>query len=163
MKGTAKASMDGFTPTDGVIVIAATNRQDVLDPALIRPGRFDRQVVVPLPDLKGRIEILKVHAKKVKLSPQVDLERVARGTPMFSGADLAAIINEAAISATMANKDFVEQADLEEARDKVLWGRERRSRAMDDKEGLLYDKAGIVGAVINILVKAFQTVKHRRP
>ena len=145
--------MDGFTPTDGVIVIAATNRQDVLDPALIRPGRFDRQVVVPLPDLKGRIEILKVHAKKVKLSPQVDLERVARGTPMFSGADLAAIINEAAISATMANKDFVEQADLEEARDKVKFGRSKRGRVRDKEENRLvaYHEAG--HAVLQALLK----------
>jgi cell division protease FtsH len=145
--------MDGFTPSDGVIVIAATNRQDVLDPALVRPGRFDRQVVVPLPDLKGRIEILKVHAKKVKLSPQVDLERVARGTPMFSGADLAAIINEAAISATMANKDFVEHVDLEEARDKVKFGRSKRGRVRDKDENRLvaYHEAG--HAVLQALLK----------
>ena len=145
--------MDGFTPSDGVIVIAATNRQDVLDPALIRPGRFDRQVVVPLPDLKGRMEILKVHAKKIKLSPQVDLERVARGTPMFSGADLAAIINEAAISATMANKDYVEQIDFEEARDKVKFGRSKRGRVRDKDENRLvaYHEAG--HAVLQTLLK----------
>ena len=145
--------MDGFTSSDGVIVIAATNRQDVLDPALIRPGRFDRQVVVPLPDLKGRLEILKVHSKKVKLSPQVNLERVARGTPMFSGADLAAIINEGAISATMANKDFVEQDDLEEARDKVKFGRSKRGRARDKEENKLvaYHEAG--HAVLQVLLK----------
>jgi len=136
--------MDGFTPSDGVIVIAATNRADVLDPALIRPGRFDRQVTVPLPDVKGRLEILKVHAKKVKLNPNVDLEKIARGTPMFSGADLAAIINEAAISATMTNKDFVEHEDLEEARDKVKFGRSKKSRGRDKEETRLvaYHEAG---------------------
>jgi cell division protease FtsH len=126
--------MDGFDTTDQVIVIAATNRDDVLDPALTRPGRFDRQVTVPLPDLKGRMEILKVHARKVKMSPTIDLERLARGTPMFSGADLAAIINEAAIIATMSGKDFVEQDDLEEARDKIKFGRARKSRVIEEKE-----------------------------
>ncbi|MCC6425211.1 MAG: ATP-dependent zinc metalloprotease FtsH [Phycisphaerales bacterium] len=126
--------MDGFNSTDGVIVIAATNRSDVLDPALTRPGRFDRQIVVPLPDVKGRVEILKVHAKKVKLGPDVDLEKIARGTPMFSGADLAAIINEAAIAATMLNKEFIEHEDLEEARDKVKFGRARKSRKPDAVE-----------------------------
>jgi cell division protease FtsH len=136
--------MDGFATGDGVIVIAATNRPDVLDPALIRPGRFDRQIVVPLPDLKGRLEILKVHAKKVKLGPKVDLERIARGTPMFSGADLAAIINEAAIAATMQNKDFIEQDDLEEARDKVKFGRAKKSRVREKEENTLvaYHEAG---------------------
>jgi cell division protease FtsH len=136
--------MDGFAPADGVIVIAATNRADVLDPALIRPGRFDRQVVVPLPDLRGRLEILKVHAKKVKLSPFVDLERIARGTPNFSGADLAAIINEAAISATMLSKDAVDQEDLEEARDKVKFGRAKKSRVREQEENKLvaYHEAG---------------------
>ncbi|CAG0979973.1 cell division protease FtsH [Phycisphaerales bacterium] len=136
--------MDGFTPADGVIVIAATNRNDVLDPALTRPGRFDRQVSVPLPDVKGRLEILKVHAKKVKLGPNVDLEKIARGTPMFSGADLAAIINEGAIAATMANKDFIEHEDLEEARDKVKFGRARKSRKVDQAENraTAYHEAG---------------------
>jgi cell division protease FtsH len=136
--------MDGFQAADGVIVIAATNRNDVLDPALVRPGRFDRQVTVPLPDLKGRVEILGVHSKKVKLSPFVDLERIARGTPMFSGADLAAIINEAAIAATMANKESVEQEDLEEARDKVKFGRAKRSRVREKDENKLvaYHEAG---------------------
>ena len=145
--------MDGFTPADGVIVIAATNRADVLDPALIRPGRFDRQIVVPLPDVKGRLEILKVHAKKVKLGPDVDLERIARMTPMFSGADLAAIINEGAISATMHNKDFVEQEDLEEARDKVKYGRARKSRVREAEENraTAYHEAG--HAVIQALIK----------
>ena len=136
--------MDGFNTADGVIVIAATNRNDVLDPALTRPGRFDRQIVVPLPDLKGRLEILKVHAKGKKLGPNVNLERIARGTPMFSGADLAAIMNEAAITATMANKDFIEQEDLEEARDKVKFGRAKKSRVREKEENRLvaYHEAG---------------------
>ncbi len=145
--------MDGFSPADGVIVIAATNRSDVLDPALIRPGRFDRQVVVPLPDVKGRLEILRVHSKKVKLDGTVDLERLARGTPMFSGADLAAIINEAAIGATMQNKESVEQTDLEEARDKIRFGRARKSRRIDKDENraTAYHEAG--HAVLQYLLK----------
>jgi cell division protease FtsH len=126
--------MDGFEANDQIIVIAATNRADVLDPALTRPGRFDRQVVVPLPDLVGRRQILEIHARRVKLSPEVDLDVVARGTPMFSGADLAAVINEAAILATMAAKDSVELADLEEARDKIRFGRARRSRKIEEQE-----------------------------
>ncbi|RMH14923.1 MAG: ATP-dependent zinc metalloprotease FtsH [Planctomycetota bacterium] len=136
--------MDGFNSGDGVIVIAATNRGDVLDPALTRPGRFDRQITVPLPDLHGRLEILKVHARKVKMGPDVDLEKIARGTPMFSGADLAAIINEAAIAATMQNKDFIEHEDLEEARDKVKFGRARKSRVREKEESKLvaYHEAG---------------------
>jgi len=136
--------MDGFDSSDQVIVIAATNREDVLDPALTRPGRFDRRVYVPLPDLKGRYEILKVHARKIKLGPDVDLMRLARGTPMFSGAELAAIINEAAIIATMANKEYVEMEDLEEARDKVKWGRAKKSRMIDEKERIAtaYHEAG---------------------
>jgi len=138
--------MDGFDSNDQVIVVAATNRADVLDPALIRPGRFDRQVFVPLPDVKGRFEILKVHAKKIKIQPPLDakLHRIARGTPMFSGADLAAIVNEAALLATLAGKDAVELDDLEEARDKVRWGRAKRSRVIDEKDRLLtaYHEAG---------------------
>ena len=136
--------MDGFDTNDQVIVVAATNRADILDSALTRPGRFDRQVIVPLPDLKGRAEILRVHAKKVKIGPNVDLNRMARGTPMFSGADLAAIINEAALAATMSNKDFIEMADIEEARDKVRWGRAKRSRVIDNKEREItaYHEAG---------------------
>ena len=136
--------MDGFDTDDQVIVIAATNRQDILDHALTRPGRFDRQIFVPLPDIKGRVDILKVHAKKVKLGPDISLERLARSTPMFSGADLAAIINEAALAATMANKDNVEMADLEDARDKVRWGRARKSRVIDKKEKEItaYHEAG---------------------
>jgi len=136
--------MDGFDTNDQVIVIAATNRADILDHALTRPGRFDRQIFIPLPDLKGRVDILKVHAKKVKLGPDCSLERLARGTPMFSGADLAAIINEAALAATMANKDNIEMADLEEARDKVRWGRAKKSRVVDKKEKEItaYHEAG---------------------
>ncbi|OHB57171.1 MAG: hypothetical protein A2173_05480 [Planctomycetes bacterium RBG_13_44_8b] len=136
--------MDGFDTNDQVIVIAATNRSDILDHALTRPGRFDRQVIVPLPDLKGRAEILKVHAQKVKLGPDADLNKLARGTPMFSGADLAAIINEAALMATMANKEYVEMADLEEGRDKVRWGRAKKSRSIDqrEKEITAYHEAG---------------------
>jgi len=136
--------MDGFDATDQVIVIAATNRADVLDPALTRPGRFDRTVSVPLPDLEGRAQILAVHARKVKTGPDVDLVRLGRGTPMFSGADLAAMINEAAIIATMADKDFVEMTDLEEARDKVRWGRARRSHKVEeeDRVATAYHEAG---------------------
>jgi cell division protease FtsH len=136
--------MDGFDTSDQVIVIAATNRADVLDPALTRPGRFDRQINVPLPDLAGRLEILKIYAGKARCGPDVDLRRLARGTPMFSGADLAALVNEAAIAAAMANKDCIEQADLEEARDKVRWGRSRKSRVIDEheKEITAYHEAG---------------------
>ena len=136
--------MDGFDTSDQVILIAATNRRDVLDPALTRPGRFDREVYVPLPDVKGRFEILKVHAKQVKMGPDIDLHRLARGTPMFSGADLAAIINEAALLATLGGKEHVEMDDLEEARDKVRWGRAKRSRVVDENEKAVtaYHEAG---------------------
>ncbi|HVS70732.1 MAG TPA: ATP-dependent zinc metalloprotease FtsH [Phycisphaerae bacterium] len=145
--------MDGFDTNDQVIVIASTNRADVLDPALTRPGRFDRQVYVPLPDIKGRYEILKVHSRKVKLAGSVDLMRLARQTPMFSGADLAAIINEAAIIATMANKEAIEMGDLEEARDKLRFGKARKSRVIDEKEKaiLAWHEAG------HAIVQALQT------
>ncbi|MGE5611364.1 MAG: ATP-dependent zinc metalloprotease FtsH [Bacillota bacterium] len=145
--------MDGFDTNDQVIVIAATNRVDVLDPALTRPGRFDRQIYVPLPDIKGRLEILKVHSRKVKLGPQVDLAKLAKATPGFSGADLAAIINESALHATMAGKDFIEMDDLEESRDKVRWGRARKSRVIDEKEktATAYHEAG--HAVVQFLTK----------
>ncbi|MFN9844137.1 MAG: ATP-dependent zinc metalloprotease FtsH, partial [Planctomycetota bacterium] len=145
--------MDGFDANTQVIVIASTNRPDVLDPALTRPGRFDRQVAVNLPDLIGRRQILAVHSKKVKLAPDVDLEKVARGTPMFSGADLAALINEAAIIATMADKDFVELADLEEARDKVRFGRANKSRKIEQQERVAtaYHEAG--HAVLQVLLE----------
>jgi cell division protease FtsH len=136
--------MDGFETSDQIIVIAATNRPDVLDPALLRPGRFDREIVINLPDLKGRLEILRVHSRSVKMSDEVDLERIARGTPMFSGAELASLINEAAIHATMAGKRVIEQDDLEEARDKVRFGREKRSQVMDehDRKVTAYHEAG---------------------
>ena len=147
--------MDGFDSNDQVIVVSATNRADVLDPALVRPGRFDRQVYVPLPDVKGRFEILRVHAKNVKITAPVDpkLHRIARGTPMFSGADLAAIINESTLLATLAGKDAVELDDLEEARDKVRWGRAKRSRVVDDKDRVLtaYHEAG--HAVVQCILK----------
>jgi cell division protease FtsH len=126
--------MDGFDTNENVIVIAATNRPDTLDPALLRPGRFDREVVISLPDVKGRFEILRVHARHVKLSDDVDLHRIARATPMFSGAELEALINEAAIRAAMADRKQVTQVDLEEARDKVRYGRENRSLSGDDRE-----------------------------
>ena len=126
--------MDGFGTNAGIVVIAATNRPDVLDPALLRPGRFDRQVVVDLPTMEGRLAILKVHAAKVKLAEGTDLSRIARGTPGCSGADLANIVNEAALIAGRAEKPGVDEDDFEAARDKVLWGKERRSRAMDEQE-----------------------------
>jgi cell division protease FtsH len=136
--------MDGFEASDQVIVIAATNRVDVLDPALTRPGRFDRAVAVQLPDVAGRRQILSVHARKVKMNADVDLEKLARSTPMFSGADLAAIINEAAILATMANKESIEMTDLDEARDKIRWGRAKRSRKVEQQERIAtaYHEAG---------------------
>ncbi len=126
--------MDGFDTQEGIIIIAATNRPDVLDPALLRPGRFDRQVIVNLPDVRGREAILKVHAKNVKLAPEADLSIIARGTPGYSGADLANLLNEAALLAARLNKKSVGMEELEEARDKVRWGRERRSLAMTDEE-----------------------------
>lgn len=126
--------MDGFESNEGVILIAATNRPDVLDPALLRPGRFDRRVVVPRPDVTGRLGILKVHAKKVPLSPDVDLNTIARGTPGFSGADLEILVNEAALYAARQNKDKVERTDFEFAKDKVMMGAERRSMLLTEKE-----------------------------
>ena len=128
--------MDGFESNEGVILIAATNRPDVLDPALLRPGRFDRRVVVPRPDLNGRLGILKVHSKKVPLSPDVDLNVVARGTPGFSGADLEILVNEAALYAARKNKSTVERSDFEYAKDKVMMGAERRSMLLSEKEKL---------------------------
>ncbi len=136
--------MDGFDTQEGVIIIAATNRPDVLDNALLRPGRFDRQIIVDLPGLEGREAILKIHVRKVKLAKGVDLRRVARGTPGFSGADLANLVNESALIAARRGADEVSLHDLEEARDKVRWGRERRSRILDDKEKKItaYHEAG---------------------
>lgn len=136
--------MDGFESNQTVIVIAATNRPDVLDPALQRPGRFDRQVVVPLPDIRGREQILKVHAKKVPLDESVDLVSLARGTPGFSGADLANLVNEAALFAGRRNKIKVDQSDFEDAKDKIYMGPERRSMVMheDEKRATAYHEAG---------------------
>ncbi|ULJ65553.1 ATP-dependent zinc metalloprotease FtsH [Wielerella bovis] len=136
--------MDGFESNQTVIVIAATNRPDVLDPALQRPGRFDRQVVVPLPDIRGREQILKVHAKKVPLDESVDLVTLARGTPGFSGADLANLVNEAALFAGRRNKKKVDQSDFEDAKDKIYMGPERRSMVMheDEKRATAYHEAG---------------------
>ncbi len=128
--------MDGFESNEGVILIAATNRPDVLDPALLRPGRFDRRVVVPRPDLNGRLGILKVHTKKVPLSEDVDLNVVARGTPGFSGADLEILVNEAALYAARKNKSLVDRTDFEYAKDKVMMGAERRSMLLSEKEKL---------------------------
>ncbi len=126
--------MDGFEANEGVILIAATNRPDVLDPALLRPGRFDRQVVVPNPDVVGREQILKVHVRKVPLAPDINLKTIARGTPGFSGADLMNLVNEAALTAARRNKRMVTQAEFEEAKDKVMMGAERKSLVMTEEE-----------------------------
>ncbi len=136
--------MDGFESTEGVILIAATNRPDVLDPALLRPGRFDRQVVVPTPDRKGRLQILKVHAKKVPLGDDVNLDVVAKGTPGFAGAELANLVNEASLLAARKNKDKVTMEDFEEAKDKVMMGKERRSIVIseEEKKNTAYHEAG---------------------
>jgi cell division protease FtsH len=136
--------MDGFEGSEGVIVIAATNRPDVLDPALLRPGRFDRQVVVPLPDVRGREQILKVHMKNVPIHDRVNPSILARGTPGFSGADLANLVNEAALFAARANKRLVDQDDFEKAKDKIMMGAERRSMVMseDEKKLTAYHEAG---------------------
>ena len=144
--------MDGFEENENVILIAATNRPDVLDPALLRPGRFDRQVVVTNPDIKGREEILKVHVKKVPLAKDVDLAVVARGTPGFSGADLANLVNEAALLAARKDKRKVTAQDFDEAKDKVLMGNERKSMAMDEKEKMLtaYHEAGHAICSLNV-------------
>ena len=128
------AEMDGFTSNSGVIIIAATNRPDVLDSALLRPGRFDRQVTVDRPDLIGREEILKVHAKDVKIEPNGNLNTIAKRTPGFSGADLANVINEAALLAARRDKKFVEMAELEESIERVIAGPERKSRVISDEE-----------------------------
>ncbi|SFV27113.1 cell division protease FtsH [Devosia crocina] len=136
--------MDGFEANEGIILIAATNRPDVLDPALLRPGRFDRQVVVPNPDVSGREKVLKVHVRKVPLAPDVDLKVLARGTPGFSGADLMNLVNEAALMAARKNKRFVTHQEFEDAKDKIMMGAERRTMAMTDDEKKLtaYHEAG---------------------
>jgi cell division protease FtsH len=145
--------MDGFDTQEGIIIIAATNRPDVLDPALLRPGRFDRQVTVNLPDVRGREAILKVHSKNVKLAPAVDLSVIARGTPGYSGAELANLLNEAALLAASTNQKAVGMDELEEARDKVRWGRERRSLAMtdEDKKFTAWHEAG--HALVNVVLQ----------
>jgi len=143
--------MDGFETNEGVILIAATNRPDVLDPALIRPGRFDRQVVVPNPDIIGREAILKIHSKKIHMGPDVKLRTIARGTPGFSGADLANLCNESALLAARKNKKVVTMEDIEEAKDKVMMGAERRSMVMteDDKKLTAYHEGGHALVAIN--------------
>jgi cell division protease FtsH len=145
--------MDGFEANEGIIIIAATNRPDVLDPALLRPGRFDRQIVVPNPDVAGREKILKVHMRKVPLAPDVDAKVLARGTPGFSGADLANLVNEAALLAARRNKRLVTQAEFEDSKDKVMMGAERRSMIMTEEEKLAtaYHEAG--HALVNVLVQ----------
>ncbi|MES9848494.1 MAG: ATP-dependent zinc metalloprotease FtsH, partial [Candidatus Thiodiazotropha sp.] len=144
--------MDGFEGNEGVIVIAATNRPDVLDPALLRPGRFDRQVVVPLPDVRGREQILKVHLRKVAASEDVKPAIIARGTPGFSGADLANLVNEAALFAARANKTLVGMEEMEKAKDKIMMGTERRTMVMseDEKKLTAYHESGhaIVGRLV---------------
>ena len=144
--------MDGFEGSEGIIVIAATNRPDVLDPALLRPGRFDRQVVVPLPDVRGREQILRVHMRKVPLSEDVKPAYIARGTPGFSGADLANLVNEAALFAARANKRIVSMDEFERAKDKIYMGAERRSMVMSDQEKKMtaYHEAG--HAIVGLLV-----------
>ena len=144
--------MDGIETAEGVIIIAATNRKDVLDPALLRPGRFDREVRVNLPDVRGREQILFVHTRNVKIAKGVDLGIIAKGTPGYSGAELANVVNEAALLAAKRNRDDVGQAEFEEARDKVRWGRERRSMAMteDEKKTTAYHEAG--HALLNVLM-----------
>ena len=146
--------MDGFEANEGIIIIAATNRPDVLDPALLRPGRFDRQIVVPNPDVLGREKILRVHMRKVPLAPDVDPKVIARGTPGFSGADLANLVNEAALLAARRNKRLVTQTEFEDSKDKVMMGAERRSMAMTEEEKLAtaYHEAG--HAIVNVLVPA---------
>lgn len=144
--------MDGFEAQEGVIIIAATNRPDVLDPALLRPGRFDRQVVVNLPDIKGREAILKVHSARVKLAKDTNLNTIARGTPGYSGAELANLLNEAALMAARANKKEIDMADLEEARDKVRWGGERRSLALTEEEKQITAWHESGHALLNVLL-----------
>ncbi|MFN3891653.1 MAG: ATP-dependent zinc metalloprotease FtsH [Beijerinckiaceae bacterium] len=146
--------MDGFEPNEGIIIIAATNRPDVLDPALLRPGRFDRQIVVPNPDVSGREKILKVHVRKVPLAPDVDLKVIARGTPGFSGADLMNLVNEAALLAARRNKRIVTHQEFEDAKDKVMMGAERKSMAMSEEEKKLtaYHEAG--HAIVGMFVPA---------
>jgi cell division protease FtsH len=144
--------MDGFAPSQGVVVIAATNRQDILDPALLRPGRFDRQVMVGAPDVKGREEILRIHVRKVAVAPEVNLRQIARGTPGFSGAELANLVNEAALLAVRCGREIITDFDFDQARDKVLMGAERKSLTMSDHERITcaYHESGhaVVAALL---------------
>jgi len=150
--------MDGFEGNEGVIVIAATNRPDVLDPALLRPGRFDRQVVVPLPDMRGREQILKVHMRKVPVDDNVNAKTIARGTPGFSGADLANLVNEAALFAARSNKRLVDMVEFDKAKDKIMMGAERKSMAMneDEKRNTAYHESG--HAIVGLLVPSHDPV-----
>jgi len=150
--------LDGFTPTEGVVVLSATNRPDVLDPALLRPGRFDRQIVVDLPDVRAREKILAVHARKIPLAADVKLDEIARGTPGLSGADLANLVNEAALFAARRGKEHVDRADFEDAKDKVMLGVERRSLVLSENERRLtaYHEAG--HALVNVLVPGLDPV-----
>ena len=156
--------MDGFESNDGVILVAATNRPDVLDPALLRPGRFDRRVVVGRPDVRGREEVLRVHSKKVPIADDVDLRVLARGTPGFSGADLANMVNEAALTAARSNRKAVHMYDFELAKDKVLMGAERKSMLLTDEENRVtaYHEAGhaLVAAMLRSRRSAAQGHDH---
>ena len=153
------AEMDGFDPAIGVVVLAATNRPEILDPALLRPGRFDRQVTVPLPNLRERLAILQVHCKGKLLDPSLSLEVVARGTPGFSGADLANLVNEAAISAVRADRDILTAADFDEARDRIILGRREGSNVLipDEQHSVAVHEAG------HALVAATRTRPTRSP
>src|SRR5439155_1212134 len=144
--------MDGFEANEGILLIAATNRPDVLDPALLRPGRFDRQVIVPNPDVVGREQILKVHVRKVPLAPDINLKTIARGTPGFSGADLMNLVNEAALMAARRNRRMVTQVEFEDAKDKVMMGAERKSLVMTEEEKLLtaYHEGGHAIVALNV-------------
>ncbi|MGH6857429.1 MAG: ATP-dependent metallopeptidase FtsH/Yme1/Tma family protein, partial [Methylocella sp.] len=144
--------MDGFEPNESIIIIAATNRPDVLDPALLRPGRFDRQIVISNPDIVGRERILKVHVRKVPLAPDVDLRTVARGTPGFSGADLMNLVNEAALLAARRAKRFVTMSEFEDSKDKIMMGAERRTMVMTEQEKMLtaYHEGGHAIVALNV-------------
>jgi len=151
--------MDGFETNQGVIIIAATNRPDVLDQALLRPGRFDRRIVIPRPDLRGREEILKVHLRNIKVDQNVDVSLIARGTPGFSGADLANLVNEAALRAARLNKGQVDIEDFEYAKDKVLLGMERKSMILseDDKQVVAYHECGHAVVALNLKMQTLFT------
>ena len=144
--------MDGFSSSQTIIVVAATNRPEILDPALLRPGRFDRQITIPVPDVKGRIKILAVHTQKIRMAPDVDLPSLARSIPGFSGAEIANLVNEAALMAARHDKDLVEMTDFEEAKDKIIMGLERKSVVVSEQDRRItaYHEAGhaIVGMLL---------------